>query len=1508
MKNSNRFGKMPVMFFLLAVSAVFCFGQPQNLSPNAAPQEKNIAAKQIDVYQIALKKGEFARILVEQKGADVAVDLIGADGAKIIERDSPNGVRGAENLSFVAEADTYKIEVKLLDENAAPGKYSIALVTKPNADEKDLLRVAAEKDLQDALALRTENTAESVKRAAEKFALAVAGFHNLGDKYFESLALSSAVFLDVKAEKEAQSVADLKRAAELAKEAGDEYLEILTTSNIGDFYLAIKQPAKAREIYEQTAERAKRVNDSFNERYALSNLADSYIAAEDWKKVAEIYEQKILPLVRKDGTRREEADRLNLTGVANSYFDGKRAIDFYQQASRIYQELKNPEGEILTLQNIGAAYSDLNDKDKSLENYRQALALAKAARLDEKAAAALAEIINILYERKKYDELLADYNEIAALYRNIGKRDREAEYLNFKAVILGEMKQREKATEIYQSALEIYRSLGDKSKQALILRNIAVNYDWLEKTDEAARFYRQSADLQVELGETTAAVKSLENIVTILQGQKKKTEAIAVREEILALYQNANDAANQAVYLNRIGVMYSDLNDRAKSREYYERAAAIADQADDKAVKAQIWYNIAAEYAVTGKLPEAIELYQKSLALRRDLGLKAEEVETLTRLSGNFRDLRKFSDALEYAQRALALAREIKNNSLEAEAQAQIGNVYEDLKDYPASINAFEESLKIARELKDKKLEANALYGESLTYGDMGNTARGLQLGRESLALFRENEDSFGVIAALDSIAATYLYLGQNQKALEFLEEVLEITRKIGSIDTTGLTLARIAVIYSNEGDNEQAIKFSLDALPYLRESHRVANETTTLINLGEYYAYRKDYEKALEYINQGLTMSREIGAKPKELGALHRLALIAYLKEDTEQARLYLYQSLMLAREIGDKDGEASVLGNLLKLEKYYGDKNLAIFYGKQSVNLNQQIRANLKDIDKDLQQSFLEKNADVYRNLADLLIEQGRIPEAQAVLDLLKEAEFREIAQRGAAAGDTLPYSKAEEATVGIVEKIASVGRELGELKELKKTRELNAAETERLNQLEFTEIPAANKALRQAAEALGNAAPDIKDALDRKMKDNIQNILPDLGGGVVALYTVFGQVSSGLDETKKVDVGWILLVTPEFRKAYPIDTTDLNETVAEFRAVLKSDAYDPQPLARKLYQKLFLQTSDKQKTTLAADLETYFGAKQDKTLMWSLDGVLRYVPMAALHDGKTYLVEKYRNVVFNTASLGSLKDKSQIDWKVLGLGVSEEKTVKTGDGQTMSFNALKGAETELHSIVKDADDPNGILPGTIKLNKDFTKTALLNGVREGNPVIHIASHFSFNPADEEKSFLLLGDGTPLEMSEFEDFPNLFAGVDLLSLSACDTATGGAMSGGNSGGTADANTNGKEVEGFAYVAQTLGAKAVMASLWQVSDEGTKELMLNFYRIRQANAGMPKAEALREAQIALLKGTSKTAPANKTDRTGVFGAKDAEKTNQPPYKTDANAPLAHPYYWSPFILIGNWR
>lgn len=139
-------------------------------------------------------------------------------------------------------------------------------------------------------------------------------------------------------------------------------------------------------------------------------------------------------------------------------------------------------------------------------------------------------------------------------------------------------------------------------------------------------------------------------------------------------------------------------------------------------------------------------------------------------------------------------------------------------------------------------------------------------------------------------------------------------------------------------------------------------------------------------------------------------------------------------------------------------------------------------------------------------------------------------------------------------------------------------------------------------------------------------------------------------------------------------------------------------------------------------------------------------------------------------------------------------------------------------------------------------------------------------------------------------------FRQVDLLTLSACNTALGG--------GT---NENGREIEGFGALAQTQGAGAVLATLWPVADRSTAPFMHRFYTTRQAGSGMSKAEALRQAQLAMIEGTG-SADRTQDDRTD--GPTDPPSRRLPANaaRVDPARPYSHPYYWAAFVLMGNWQ
>ena len=951
-------------------------------------------------------------------------------------------------------------------------------------------------------------------------------------------------------------------------------------------------------------------------------------------------------------------------------------------------------------------------------------------------------------------------------------------------------------------------------------------------------------------------------------------------EESLSL-----EAATAGVY--RLTVKGGGSASASLRRSYWLEAVvkAAATAQDKKRLTAEALMIEANELAKQGgkTVQQVIEKLEQASSFWRELGEPSWTASSLSRIGRAYDDLSRYEKAIEYYEQALAIYREAKNRAAEGNTLYSLGVSHGRLGRYEKTIELQEQALAIYRAEKNRAEEGRALGGVGVAYIFLSRYEKAIEYLDQALPIYREVKDRRGEGLMLNNLGGSYHYLGRYEKAIEYNEQALAISREVKNKPRESAALQSLGVAYSALGRPEKAIEYFEQALLIAREVKDRRVESYVLGGLADAYSSLERHHKAIEYYKLSLAIIREIKAKGLEIEPLLGLGDVYRNLGQNEEATRTYEQSLRLARELKTRDHEASALRRLMRVWKARSRPPLAIYFGKQSVNVYQEIRSNIRSLDAESQRSFLKSKEQTYRDLADLLISQGRLPEAEQVIRMLKQEEYFEYIRRDE--GNSPKALKAaltpEEAALEkryreIADKLTEIGAERGTLLD-KKGR--SAEEEQRLAKLE-TDLVVAGNAFQKFLDSLGNEMGNNVDtnarAYQLRESQGLMEDLRELGKGVVALYTLVGE-----------DKYRVILMTPEFQKGYeyPIKAEDLNRKVLAFRDALQNPKLDPLPLAQELYKILV--------GPVAKDLQ---GARA-QMVMWSLDGVLRYVPMAALHDGKQYLVEQYRNVVFTPASQARLKDVPSKQWNALGLGVTKSHGER--------IPALPGVMEEMHGIIREArleqsaGAQSGVLPGTIKLDEAFTQESMLAGLRQRPAVVHIASHFQFQPGNETNSALLLGDGSFLSLAQIKSLPNVFGGVELLTLSACNTATGGT------------GANGKEVEGFGVLAQRQGAKAVVASLWPVADRSTKELMQNFYRLREAKAGVSKAEALRQAQLTLLRGEKSNvagAEAPQNNRQIIHDEEKSPAAGKPLFKLDPRRPYAHPYYWAPFILIGNWK
>ncbi|MGI2908439.1 CHAT domain-containing protein, partial [Tolypothrix sp. VBCCA 56010] len=265
------------------------------------------------------------------------------------------------------------------------------------------------------------------------------------------------------------------------------------------------------------------------------------------------------------------------------------------------------------------------------------------------------------------------------------------------------------------------------------------------------------------------------------------------------------------------------------------------------------------------------------------------------------------------------------------------------------------------------------------------------------------------------------------------------------------------------------------------------------------------------------------------------------------------------------------------------------------------------------------------------------------------------------------------------------------------------------------------------------------------------------------------------------------------------------------------------------------------------LIQPLEADLAKIKMKTLVFVLDGSLRNIPMGVLYDEKQkqYLIEKYAIALAPGLQLIDPKPLQGRELNVLIAGVSEQREI-----EGRSFPPLNNVIVEskkIHSTIPKSQE---------LLNRTFTEKNVQNQIKEAPfSVVHIATHGEFS-SNAEKTFILTWE----QLLKVKDFDNLLRlrntsdrAIELLVLSACQTASG----------------DKRATLGLAGIAVRAGARSTLATLWSVEDQSTAELMNQFYQ--ELAQRETKAKALRHAQLALL-------------------AK---------YQT--------PYFWAPYVLVGNW-
>ncbi|WP_204153574.1 tetratricopeptide repeat protein [Leptolyngbya sp. CCY15150] len=943
-------------------------------------------------------------------------------------------------------------------------------------------------------------------------------------------------------------------------------------------------------------------------------------------------------------------------------------------------------------------------------------------------------------------------------------------------------------------------------------------------------------------------------------------QSIDFYEQALEIAREMGDRSSEGSALSGLGNSHAALGQYQQAIDFYEQALEIAREIGSRDGEGSVLDSLGNVYQSLGQYQQAIDFYEQALEIAHEIGSRFGEGSALSGLGSGYVALGQYQQAIDFYEQALEIAREIGSRSGERSVLDSLGNVYQSLGQYQQAIDFYEQALEIAREIGSRDGEGSVLANLGNIYQSLGQYQQAIDFYEQALEIAREIGSRWREGSVLDSLGNVYQRLGQYQQAIDFYEQALEIAREIGTRSGEGSTLSSLGRGYMALGQYQQAIDFYEQALEIAREIGSRWREGSVLDSLGNVYGRLGQHQQAIDFYKQSLAIAREIGARVGEGSSLGGLAN-AYSALGQYQKALEGYQqALTIAQEIGNRSAEGLWLSNIGFLLAQQNQPELAIVFYKQSVNVRESIRADIRGLPQEQQQTYTETIAGSYRALADLLLQQNRILEAQRVLDLLRVQELDDYLDGVRSTAQTESGIDLRDPEQAINNRVIAVGYELAQLRDIPPN-QLSDNQLQRLSELDMTQREMSadfqgflNSPEIQALVAQLDASLQEQDILARADEFiNLQNNLRAIDQNAVMIYPLI------LEDRLE-----LVVVTPfsePARYPVPVDSTELNAAIVEFRQALDDPTSDPRPIAQQLYDWLIAPMED--------DLEA-IGAE---TILYAPDGALRYIPLAALHDGDQWLIENYRINHITAASLQNFTLRPSATPLILAAAFSEGAfDVQIGQ-RSFSFAGLPFAGVEVENLV-------AAFPDTTQLMNDRFSRSLVEPLMDSHTIVHLATHAAFVPGSPADSFILFGNGDRLSLQDIRDtWQGRFNRVELIVLSACETGVG------------DALGNGEEILGFGYLMQEAGASAAIASLWAVSDGGTQTLMDAFYA--NLNQQMTKAEALRQAQIALITGDLTASGVERGASIDVIST----RTGLPIAVAET---LSHPYYWAPFILIGN--
>ena len=960
-------------------------------------------------------------------------------------------------------------------------------------------------------------------------------------------------------------------------------------------------------------------------------------------------------------------------------------------------------------------------------------------------------------------------------------------------------------------------------------------YEKTTATDLDNRIDDKIKELQAQLG--TSGDSKKEVLRQVIHGFEKnryltRYNTISTLQQIA---RDNNDAANLLRYTQR------ELEIRRLEMAYLEKVRAPKEEIDQKNVQvATALERVSSAQADLGLFEPAEKSGLEALALRRSLpeempDRKVEDsLSALARMFAfNVGDLGK---AREYYQQALA--------SIEASAAVRKKALGEDRFYTPEQkaamtkeelakheeMEAQNRDMTIALECMSQSMALANLGGISQEEGDLkqalGYYQKALKLGEDLpkggyinvFEIFRARIRA----RVVGDMASLHAESGEVDLALKELNETIALKRSIGQDDWTAQSLLQAADLAHGKGDMANARHLLEQARQIFAAAHKLNSVVSATGFLAVIARDEDKLDEAANRAEEALSLARKTANLGAVSGAARTFASIRVKQNKLDEAKALIEEARAADSKTGSVGDHIGTLGISGEISEAQGENEKALEAYKEAVRLVESVRATAAS---ETAFADVKRNYRPYERIVRALIKLNRADEAFDYLNRAKSKKLQDSLRLSSVkSGDKTMQALLDRAS-GLETKLQATNSQL-QAEQTKPEAERDKTKIENLKQV----VASTQGEFRRVVEQIKSSNPNYEKFMTvnpKALKETQRSIPP---GVMLIQYAPLGEQL------------YVFLVSKESVKIViaPGKPDELWKKIKTVRKQIVSGETGA-PLTKNL-----VSLYDLLITPIEADLELI------KVVAFIPNQLLFYLPMQALAkkqaDGSVrYLIEE-KQIVYLTAA-----DVMKV--------VQPPDEEKSRDGMVAFGNPtganLPAAESEVKAIAQ-------VFPSTEVLSGgEVTKVALNNEQRLNKRIVHFATHGILNATTPAESYIQLASSSTagqehLTVGEVWDLP--FKKVTLVTLSACESALG------------DKEPDGGEITTLAEAFSSAGATTVLASLWSVGDESTKELMVEFYR--QLAAGHSKAEALQSAEVKLLR----------------------------------NPKFSRPLYWAPFVLMGDWR